>query len=71
MESLMEDYTASLHKHNNLSTHALFRSFRPIVLKSIGILITFRYVGNCLELTGVRNGQASWCFFISVKIVLQ
>ena len=38
-----------------------------IVVKSIGCLMYFLYVGNCLKLTGLRNGHPSSCFSISVS----
>lgn len=41
-------------------THWLLTSFSRMVEKSMGFLMTLRYPGTDLRLTGVRKGQASW-----------
>lgn len=47
--------------HIILSTHILSCSFLLMVDRSMGHLMTFLYCGNCLVLTGNRNGHAcSW-----------
>lgn len=42
-----------------METHWLLTSFSRMVEKSMGFLMTFRYPGTDLRLTGVRKGQAS------------
>jgi hypothetical protein len=41
-----------------------------MVLRSMGDLIIFRYVGNCFVLTGKRKGHASSCASSSSSKVL-
>lgn len=45
-------------------------SLSLIVEKSMGFLMTLRYPGTDLELTGVRNGPASWWLSSSAKSIL-
>lgn len=46
-------------------------NFFLIVLRSMGVFMIFLYVGNCLVLTGSRNGQASSCCSSCSRRVLQ
>jgi len=53
------------------ATHWASCSFFFMVLRSIGVFIIFRYVGNCFVFTGSKKGHASSCDSKSSSRILQ